>query len=53
MVNGEMDIHTYFYCSDDCIVPVFPFPILEEDIYIEVECLSIPFEEPLIYGGYI
>ena len=52
MVNSDMDIHAYVYFSEDCIFPVFPFPRLEEDKYIEVECLSIPFEEPLSFGYY-
>ena len=48
-INFHMSILAYDY-EEDNIFPVFPFHYLEEDIYYDMECLSIPFEEPLVYG---
>ena len=42
---------TFFY-DDDYIYPIFPFPTIEENQYIEIECISIPFNEPLVYLDY-
>ena len=54
MMNMQMFAWTfdfdYFY--EDYIFPIFPYPILEEDKYYDIECLSIPFEEPLVFGEY-
>ena len=52
MINFQMYIWTLFHYDEDYIYPMFPFPFFEEDKYYETECLSVPFEEPLVYEDY-
>ena len=51
-MNFLMFIKSYNYEGEDYIFPIFPFPYLNENIYYDMECLSIPFEEPLVYFDY-
>ena len=49
-MSYHMFILAYIY-EEDIIFPIFPFPYLYEDIYYDMACLSIPFEEAF-YGYY-
>ena len=50
-INFRMFLFSLDNEIEDYIFPFFPLPFLEEDIYYDMACLSIPFEEAF-YGYY-